>query len=82
MKYYQKINTATESPLVTMGCPTFTRKTNPSDTPIHRPTPFTTPNGIQIQSAVLPQYTPSEEIDRQTDTWDWRQVAVFEPASY
>ena len=27
------------------------------NTPIHRPNPFTTPNGIQIQSAVFPHYT-------------------------
>ena len=33
------------------------RSPPPSNTPIPRPTPFTTPNGIQIQSAVLPQYT-------------------------
>ena len=29
----------------------------PSNTPIPRPTPLTTPNGIQIQSVFLPQYT-------------------------
>ena len=37
----------------------------PSNTPIHRPIPLTTPSGIQIQSAVLPQYIHA---DRQT--WD------------
>ena len=30
---------------------------HPSNTPIPRPIPLTNPNGIQIQSAVLPQYT-------------------------
>jgi len=30
---------------------------HPSNTPIHRPTPLTTRNSIQIHSAVLPQYT-------------------------
>jgi len=33
------------------------RVATPSNTPIFRPTPLTTPNGIRIQSAVLPQYT-------------------------
>jgi len=55
---------ATKSPLVTMGCPTFTPKlplplrrcSAPSNTPIPRPT------GIQIQSAIFPQFT-----HRQTD---------------
>jgi len=42
----------------------------PSNTPIPQPTPLTNPNSIQIQSAVLPQYT--FRTDRQTD-WptDW-----------
>jgi len=41
-----------------------------SNTSIPRPTPLTTPNGIQIQSAVLPQYTlrTDRQTDRQTDT--------------
>jgi len=55
----------TKSLLVTVGCPIFTLKTAPShrrsiypsNTPIPRPTPLTTPNGILIQSAVLPLYT-------------------------
>jgi len=34
-------------------------------TPIPRPTPLTTPNGIRIQSAVLPQYT--FRLHRETD---------------
>jgi len=29
----------------------------PSNTPVPRPTPLTSPNSIHIQSAVLPQYT-------------------------
>ena len=39
----------------------------PSNTPIPRPTPLTTPNGIQIQSAVFPQFTHRGQTDRQTD---------------
>jgi len=46
----------------------------PSNTPIPRPTPLTTSNGIQIQSAVFPKYTFGTDTDRQTDTWDKRQV--------
>ena len=34
----------------------------PFNTPIPRPIPLTTPNGIQIQSAVLPQYTLRTDI--------------------
>jgi len=36
------------------------------------PTPLITPNGIQIQSAILPQYIfwTDRQIDRQTDRWD------------
>jgi len=49
-------NYPTNSPLVTVGCPTFTCKTAPSlltittlsNTPIPRPTPLTTSNGIWI----------------------------------
>jgi len=72
-------NYATKSSLVTVGCPTFTlilplllrRSPPPSNTPISRPTPLTTPNGIQVQSAVLPQYTiwTNRQTVRQTD---WR----------
>jgi len=66
-------NYATTSPMVTMERPKFTPKTTtspstittPSNTPIPRPIPLITPNGIQIQSAVLPQYTL--RTDRQTD---------------
>ena len=46
----------------------------PSNTPIPRQTPLTAPNGIQIQSAVLPQHTL--RTDRPTDRWDWRQVCT------
>ena len=40
--------------------------TTPSNTPVLRPTPLSTPNGIRIQSAVLPHYT--FRTDRRTDT--------------
>ena len=60
------------------GMPQFTPKTatspstitTPSNTPIPRSTPLTIPNGIRIQSAILPQYTSWS--DRQTDRWDRR----------
>jgi len=77
---------ATKSPLVTMGCPKFTPKTAPSlrrspppcITPIPRPTPLTILNGIQIQSAILPQYTFQTEwlkhTHTQTDRWAGRQL--------
>jgi len=66
-------NYTTKAPMVTMGRPNFTPKTapspstitTPSNPPIPRPTPFTNPNDIRIQSAVLPQYTL--RTDRQTD---------------
>jgi len=44
----------------------------PSSTPIPRPILLITPNGIRIQSAVLPQYTFRS--DRQTDRWDRLQL--------
>jgi len=49
---------------------------SPVQTPIAPPTPLTTPNGIRIQSADLPQYTfPTDRhIETQTDRWDRRQV--------
>jgi len=55
--------------LVTMGRPKFIPKTapypstiiTPSNIPIPRPTPLTTPNGIRIQSAVLPQVTFADQ---------------------
>jgi len=51
----------------------------PSNIPIPRPTPLTIPNGIRIQSAVLPQYTfrRDTQTDRhtQTDRWARRQVS-------
>jgi len=39
-------------------------------------TSLTTLNGIQIQAAVLPQYTfrTDRQTDRPTETWDWRQL--------
>ena len=62
-----------KSPLVPVGRPRFTPKTapfpstitTPSNTPITRPTPLITLNGIRIHSAVLPQYT--FRTDRHTD---------------
>jgi len=56
---------ATKFALITMGRPKFTpklllslqRSPPASNTPIPRPTPVTTPNGIRIQSAILSQYT-------------------------
>ena len=64
-----------------MGRPTFTPKTAPfpstistaCNTPFPRPTLLTTPNGIQIQSAVLTQYT--FWTDAKTDGWSRRQVS-------
>jgi len=65
-----------------MRRPTFTPKLPvPFDDhhlhPMHqipRPIPLTTPNGVRIQSAVLPQYTFRTDIHTQTDRWDKRQV--------
>ena len=51
-----------------------TRQDLPSNTPIARPTPFTIPNGIRIQSAVLPQYIFWTETHRPTDTLNRRQL--------
>ena len=53
-----------------------------SNTPIPRPNPLTTPNGIWIQSTVLPQYalrtdSPTEWLtDRPIDRWARRQVCT------
>jgi len=53
------------------GCPscrpTNSVKAPPSNTPIPQLTPLTTPNGIQIQSAISPQFTHQTDraIDRQ-----------------
>jgi len=66
-------NYATKAPLITMGRRKFTPETahspstiiTPSNTPITRLTPQTIPNGIQIQSAILTQYT--FRTDRHTD---------------
>ena len=44
-----------------------------SNTPIPRPTPLITPNGIRIQSAFR-HNTVSRQTDRQTDRWDRRQL--------
>jgi len=78
-------NQASKSPLVTMGCPTFTPKTAPyrstsplpSNTPIPRPIPLNSPNGIRMQSALLPQYSfqidQQADTDKQTSRWDRRK---------
>ena len=68
-------NYAPKSSLVTVGCHKLTPKIAPSplaistpfNTPIPWPTPLTIPNGIQIQSAVLTQFTLGNR-DIQTDT--------------
>jgi len=45
----------------------------PSNMPIPWSTPLTIPNGIQIQSAVLPQYTFQTDTDWHTETQnDWQ----------
>jgi len=48
----------------------------PSNTPMPRPTPLTTPNGIWIHSAVLPQYTfrTDRQTDQPTDRWSRRET--------
>ena len=56
--------------------PNQQRQSTPSNTPIPRPTQLTTPNGIRIQSAILPQYT--FRTDRLTDAWDTRSKGVFQ----
>ena len=48
------------------NCPFPTTISTPLNTPIPRPTPLTAPNGIQIQSAVLPQYIFWTATDRPT----------------
>jgi len=73
-------NYATKSPLVTLGWCTFTPKLPlplqwsppPSNTPNPRLIPLTTPNSNQIQSAVLPQFTPRQTTDR----WVRQQVCT------
>jgi len=51
------------------NCPFPSTMTTTSNTPIHRQTPLTIPNGIRIHSAVLPRYTfrTERQTDRQTD---------------
>jgi len=52
----------------------------PSNTPIPQPTLLITPNGIQIQSAIFPQFThrtdiPSDQqTNERTNGWDGRQM--------
>ena len=55
------------------SCP-FPFRSPPHLIVIPQPTPLTTQNSSQIQSAVLSQYTPGQterQTDRQTDRWDW-----------
>jgi len=63
-------NNHTTVPIGYNGMPTFTPKTAPS------PSTISTPNGIQIQSAILPQSTHRTDrlTDRHTDRWDRQQV--------
>jgi len=80
-------NNATRSPLVTKGCPHLLsklplhlrRSPPPSNTPISRLTPLTTPNGIQIQLAIFPQFTHGQT-DRPTDRWSIGDSSVPTPA--
>ena len=72
-------NYARRFPKVTMWRSTFTPKLPlslrryppPSNTPIPWPTSLTIPNGIQVQSAVLPQYILQTDSHtyRPTDRW-------------
>jgi len=53
-------------PQFTPKCAPSLRRSQPSsNAAIPQPTPLTNPNGIRIQSAILPQYT--FRADRQTD---------------
>jgi len=56
------------------NCPFLRRSPPKSNTPITRLTPLTTPNGIQIQSAVSSQLTFA---DRQTDRWSMANVCTM-----
>ena len=56
------------------NCPFPSTITTLSNTRIPRPTSPTTPNGIQIHSAILPQYIFRTE--RQTDRWSRRQTCT------
>ena len=78
-------NYVTNPPLVTRGFLTFTPQncsfsstiSTQSNAPVPGPTPLTTPNGIQIQSAVYSQltYQTKRQTDRQpTDRCYRRQV--------
>jgi len=69
---------AAESQSVTMGCPIKLplpagQSSIPTTRLIHGPSRLTTPSGIQIQSAVLPQSTGQTHRHRQTDRWSRRQ---------
>jgi len=65
-------NCARKSTLVTLRHPKFSPNClfpvdnhHPLNTAVPRPTPHTTPNGVWIQSTILPQYT--FQMDKQTD---------------
>jgi len=49
------------------NCPFPRLISTPSNTPIPRPTQLTTPNGIQIQSAVFLQFTHQTDRHRKTE---------------
>jgi len=51
------------------NCPFPSTSTTPSNTPIPQSTQLITPNGIRIQSAILPQSTLSRPTDRQKTDW-------------
>jgi len=56
--------------------PSHCQMWTPSNTPIPQPTQLTTPNGIQIQLAVFPQFAHRTDrpIERQSDRWSRRQT--------
>jgi len=74
---------ATKSPLVKMGCPNSPPKiahspltiSTPSNTSISQPTLLTTPNSIQIQSAIF-HSSPSGQTYRPTDGIGNRRVSI------
>ena len=69
------------------GCPNsttnlplpFRRSLTPSNIPLSQPTPFTTQNGIRIQSTVLPQYTfrTHRQTNRQTTLFQERLCCII-----
>jgi len=55
------------------NCPFPSTITTPPNTPIPRPTPLTTPNDIQIQSAICHNMLCGQT-DRPTDRWFRRMI--------